>query len=173
MVERRLTFSEYQNGTDETVAYADDEDLRDARIDDIGVVALTKLVLETVKLGRTADAFKKFIRDGTEPLGGVEGQGAGAFTLKFDHKQIYTFLGLLSEMGEVAEIYADATLTKSVDDHNVLLRRIMKELGDVEWYVARLAREFGIDLELVASHNLEKLRDRKARGKIGGSGDER
>jgi len=47
------------------------------------------------------------------------------------------------------------------------------ELGDVLWYVARLAMELGVSLDDVAQLNLEKLSDRAARGVIGGSGDHR
>jgi NTP pyrophosphatase (non-canonical NTP hydrolase) len=166
-----LTFRKYQEGTDETVAYADEQDVRNWRIDRIGDVGLRKLLLELVKLGRTADGFKKFIRDGTEPPDVLEGVASGSFGLRFDHKQIYVLLGLISEVKEVAEVYLDATITgNNIEEVRV---RLAKELGDVEWYTARMAREFGMELEAVAAKNLEKLRSRKERGKIGGSGDDR
>jgi len=47
------------------------------------------------------------------------------------------------------------------------------ELGDVLWYVAQLATELGLDLEDVATANLEKLASRAARNVISGSGDRR
>jgi len=43
----------------------------------------------------------------------------------------------------------------------------------VLWYVAQLASELGYDLNEVADANLKKLSSRAARGRIGGSGDQR
>jgi NTP pyrophosphatase (non-canonical NTP hydrolase) len=126
-----------------------------------------------VECGRQADGFKKFVRDGTEPLEGLDGDGAGPLGLKFNHKQIYVLLGLVSEVAEIAEVYFDGTLSGDPGDYEKLRLRLDKELGDVEWYVARIAREFGMELEAVAERNLKKLRSRKERGKIGGSGDDR
>ena len=50
---------------------------------------------------------------------------------------------------------------------------IKKELGDIIWYVAQLATEFDLSFSDVAQANLAKLADRKERGVIGGSGDDR
>ena len=53
-------------------------------------------------------------------------------------------------------------------------REAMKlELGDCMWYIAEMARMLGWTLEDVAKANTAKLRSRKARGVIGGSGDKR
>lgn len=48
-----------------------------------------------------------------------------------------------------------------------------KEIGDVLWYAANLASELGYDLNSIANSNVDKLNDRKARGVLGGSGDNR
>lgn len=50
---------------------------------------------------------------------------------------------------------------------------IMKELGDLQWYIARCASELSLDLDAVAYQNLEKLADRRERGVLQGSGDDR
>jgi NTP pyrophosphatase (non-canonical NTP hydrolase) len=50
---------------------------------------------------------------------------------------------------------------------------LIKELGDVLWYVAASAAEIGSSLEEIALANANKLLSRNARGKIGGSGDDR
>ena len=47
------------------------------------------------------------------------------------------------------------------------------EIGDVLWYVARLSDELGIDLEEIATYNMNKLLDRLNRGVIQGNGDNR
>jgi len=55
----------------------------------------------------------------------------------------------------------------------VIREGALKELGDILWYVAAIAREFGTTLDEVARINIEKLTSRKERGTIGGSGDNR
>ncbi|HFC36356.1 MAG TPA: hypothetical protein ENJ49_01630, partial [Candidatus Moranbacteria bacterium] len=50
---------------------------------------------------------------------------------------------------------------------------IQKELGDVLWYIAQLATEFGLDLNKVAEKNIEKLYSRLKRGTLQGDGDDR
>lgn len=85
----------------------------------------------------------------------------------------YVGLGLAGESGEVAE-----KIKKIIRDSSGVIRAeqrtaVAKELGDVLWYVAQVATEFGLSLGDVGEANLEKLADRKARGVLGGSGDER
>jgi NTP pyrophosphatase (non-canonical NTP hydrolase) len=50
---------------------------------------------------------------------------------------------------------------------------LIKEVGDVLWYLAAAARELGISLGEIAQGNIDKLAARKAAGKLGGSGDNR
>lgn len=59
------------------------------------------------------------------------------------------------------------------DPHSLLGRQIIKELGDVLWYVAMTARELGYTLEEVADVNIDKLTKRVADGTIVGAGDDR
>jgi len=84
----------------------------------------------------------------------------------------YPALGLTGEAGEVAD-----KVKKLIRDNRKLTTKerveIAKEVGDVLWYVAALARDLGVDMETIARLNLEKLRDRAQRGVIGGSGDDR
>jgi NTP pyrophosphatase (non-canonical NTP hydrolase) len=47
------------------------------------------------------------------------------------------------------------------------------ELGDVLFYVTRMAHALGYSLEDVAKILVEKLNDRKTRGVLRGQGDER
>jgi NTP pyrophosphatase (non-canonical NTP hydrolase) len=55
-------------------------------------------------------------------------------------------------------------------ERRALLR---KEVGDQLWYLAAKARELGTNLSEIAAENIDKLRDRKERGVLGGSGDNR
>lgn len=50
---------------------------------------------------------------------------------------------------------------------------LRKELGDVLWYLSQLCNELDLDLGTIADGNLSKLLDRKSRGKLQGSGDDR
>ena len=83
----------------------------------------------------------------------------------------YMVLGLTSEAGEVAgklkKYIRDKTPLGELDED------LAKEIGDCLWYIAGIAEVLGIDLNAVAIDNLEKLRSRKARNVIAGSGDER
>ena len=82
-------------------------------------------------------------------------------------------LGLVGEAGETADkikkIIRDKGGYASEEDREA----IIKELGDVLWYVANVARYLGVSLSAVAEGNIEKLTSRKKRGKLHGEGDER
>ena len=82
-------------------------------------------------------------------------------------------LGLSGEAGEVADkvkkIIRDKKGKVSEEDKEA----IVKELGDVMWYLAGIARYLDTPLEEVAKKNIKKLVSRKQRGVISGSGDNR
>jgi NTP pyrophosphatase (non-canonical NTP hydrolase) len=85
----------------------------------------------------------------------------------------YPGLGLAGESGEVAE-----KIKKIYRDDNGVVTpeaeaKIRKELGDALWYIANICSELCIDLESVAIANVDKLQDRKDRGVLKGSGDNR
>lgn len=86
----------------------------------------------------------------------------------------YLTLGLVGEAGEIAnkakKLIRDGA---DVEGYNDKLNQIASELGDVLWYAAMLANEVDVNLGKVMEANLDKLSDRKARGVIGGSGDNR
>lgn len=90
---------------------------------------------------------------------------------------MYCALKLNGEAGEVAEHIGKALRDDALGQQGYLTHNrrelVIKELGDVLWYVAMLCDEIDVDLETVAKLNLKKLADRKARGVLGGSGDNR
>ena len=65
-------------------------------------------------------------------------------------------LGLIGEAGEIAEEMKKHLYHEHELDHAALV----KELGDVLWYLAVLAEEVGVELEEVAATNIAKLRRR-------------
>ncbi|WP_269605522.1 nucleoside triphosphate pyrophosphohydrolase family protein [Prochlorococcus marinus] len=86
---------------------------------------------------------------------------------------IYPTLGLVGEAGEVADKVKKILRDKKGVFDKDSKDAIKFELGDVLWYISQLSSELGYDLDEIASSNLQKLSDRKARGKISGSGDNR
>lgn len=96
------------------------------------------------------------------------GAGTGSITAL-----AYVGLGL-GEAGEIQgkikKIMRDEPGMTLSDGIRVALA---KEAGDLLWYAARLASEIDIPLDKIAEMNINKLTDRKARGVLGGSGDDR
>ena len=80
----------------------------------------------------------------------------------------YLALGLCEEAGETAKHFA-----KKIRDGKFDEKAVLKELGDVLWFVAMLASKTGYTLEDVARVNIYKLRNRQMRGVINGNGDDR
>lgn len=85
----------------------------------------------------------------------------------------YPILGLAGEAGELCNKYKKILRDKGGEADVNDMDQLAKELGDVLWYVAQIATELGTDLETIARRNLMKLAGRKARGVLGGSGDDR
>lgn len=95
---------------------------------------------------------------------------------------IYPAMGLAGEAGEVVEkvkklvrddeMPLDEGFDTGVLDPEKRLA-IALELGDVMFYLAMIADDIDYTLGEVAMMNLEKLADRKSRGHLRGSGDNR
>jgi|TARA_A100001011_G_C14179047_1_gene785963 NTP pyrophosphatase (non-canonical NTP hydrolase) len=82
----------------------------------------------------------------------------------------YLSLGLVGEAGEVAN-----KVKKLIRDKKVLhdTTVISSEIGDVMWYCAMLADYLDVNLGKIMDDNLDKLKSRKQRGTLGGTGDNR
>lgn len=86
---------------------------------------------------------------------------------------VYPTLGLAGEAGEVAEKVKKIIRDDGGVISDVKRAAIVRELGDVLWYVAQIATELDVSLDDVAQQNIDKLFSRRDRNMIGGSGDER
>lgn len=89
---------------------------------------------------------------------------------------MYCALGLAGEAGEVAnkvKKIARGDYNGKPDEAERVRQEIVKELGDVLWYVAMVATECDTALGDVARMNVEKLAARAARGTLQGEGDNR
>jgi NTP pyrophosphatase (non-canonical NTP hydrolase) len=85
----------------------------------------------------------------------------------------YPVLGICGEAGELAEKLKKCLRDKDGEIGPEDKRLMIKELGDVLWYISAVARELGTDLEDVARASLEKVNGRHDRGTLHGSGDDR
>jgi len=85
-----------------------------------------------------------------------------------DIEVFYLALGLTSEAGEVA-----GKVKKYIRDGKLDMGAIAYELGDVAWYLARLADAMGYSFGNILEINFNKLNKRKEEGVLRGSGDYR
>lgn len=176
----------------EAARYANRVCNMDARDTDIGDA---RNALESRHGSAWAQYVRKFVemRDGMLKSNGawlVEADENGQPSLAFDTYQrsamalaiypgrgtgdlSYPMLGLNGEAGEAAEQWKKALRDDGGKLTEERRKAVLKELGDVLWYVTACATEAGFSLREVAEANLAKLNDRAARGKLGGSGDER
>jgi NTP pyrophosphatase (non-canonical NTP hydrolase) len=92
-----------------------------------------------------------------------------AYSTSFYQAWEYPYLGLASEAGEVCD-----KVKKYLRDGGVFPKDdVVRELGDVLWYIANIAKDLGITLDEVASINIDKLSSRRQRNRLSGSGDNR
>jgi NTP pyrophosphatase (non-canonical NTP hydrolase) len=69
---------------------------------------------------------------------------------------VWNALGLAGEAGEVAD-----TIKKAVfHQHGINRDELIKELGDVLWYVAALCSKLDVPMSEVMERNIEKLKKR-------------
>lgn len=81
---------------------------------------------------------------------------------KLDKKDILIngVMGLCGESGEVIDIVKKHL----AQGHELDKEKIIKELGDVAWYMAEIATVLEVDLEDVLIQNIEKLKKRYPEG---------
>ncbi len=86
---------------------------------------------------------------------------------------LHWVLGITGEAGEVAEKLKKIVRDKGGEMTDEDKQEMAKEIGDVLWYLAIFAKDLGFSFDQIAEENLAKLKSRHARGKLGGSGDNR
>ena len=105
-----------------------------------------------------------------------EYQGNACDTAIFpkDKSMEYLTLGLTGEAGEIANKVKKFIRDGAAPDEYLAKKiEIGYEIGDVLWYCAVLAEEMGMNLGHIMENNIQKLADRKKRGTLSGSGDNR
>ena len=90
---------------------------------------------------------------------------------------IYPALGIAGEAGEVADkvkkFWRNNGITNGAELRSGERDALVKELGDVLWYIAAIGKEIGVSLSDIATANITKLTDRQSRGVIKSEGDTR
>lgn len=86
---------------------------------------------------------------------------------------INKILGLVGEAGETAEKIKKLHRNQDGKMTDEDRRELLKELGDVLWYLSAIAYYLDEPLNKIAEANLAKLSDRKARGVLKSKGDNR
>lgn len=81
---------------------------------------------------------------------------------KLDKKDVLIngVMGLCGESGEVIDIVKKHL----AQGHELDKEKIIKELGDVAWYMAEIATVLDVELEEVLVQNIEKLKKRYPEG---------
>lgn len=94
---------------------------------------------------------------------------------------VYTTLALNGEAGELAEkIKKIIRDKKQITSDEIVMsltasehEGLVKEAGDVIWYITAFLEEIGSSLDEAITVNMEKLKSRRDRGVLSGSGDNR
>ena len=82
-------------------------------------------------------------------------------------------MGISGEAGELLDKWKKIVAYKEGKISKEDKEQIIKEMGDVMWYIALLAHSLDVQLEDVVDVNIKKLADRKERGVTKGEGDNR
>ena len=82
-------------------------------------------------------------------------------------------LGLPGEAGEAADKFKKIIRDKGGVISKASREEIVKELGDVLWYIAMIAEYLEVPLSEVSKMTSDKLESRYNRNKLHGSGDNR
>ena len=85
---------------------------------------------------------------------------------------LYALMGLVGEVGEVYSLLAKG-IRDGVEDEEAFRDKVKKELGDVLWFVAAICEDMDYTMDECAEAVVKKLKDRKERGVLKGSGDNR
>lgn len=80
---------------------------------------------------------------------------------------VYVALGLAGEAGEAVDVIKK--IYRHGDDRSYdeeLYTKLRAEMGDVMWYLARMAEEAGFELNEILDENYAKLQGRKQAGTL-------
>ena len=73
-----------------------------------------------------------------------------------ERRQIIAALGLAGEAGEFANMIKKIT----AHGHSINKEKLSEELGDILWYLSEAATACGLELNIIAQMNVQKLYER-------------
>ena len=74
-------------------------------------------------------------------------------------RRLHALHGMSAEVGEIHSIYQ-----KFYQGHPIGTEELVKEVGDLMWFIAEFCDVIGADMEEVAEKNIAKLKDRYPEG---------
>lgn len=78
----------------------------------------------------------------------------------------YNVLGIAGECGELVEEFKKAIRETGPESLTVQHQdKMIDEMGDILWYISKLAYEMDMTLEAIAQRNIDKLKYRQIHGK--------
>lgn len=86
-----------------------------------------------------------------------------------ENEEKYLLYGLVGEVGELFSKLAK----QARGDYELDRDAIKKELGDVCWFIVRIAGMYGFRMSELLAGNIAKLSKRKLENKLKGDGDDR
>ena len=89
------------------------------------------------------------------------------------YSKTYPLIALMGELGEVASKFSKVQRDNDGNLPSNWIDDMTLEGGDILWNISQWFTDNGVCMDEAARRNLAKLKDRKARGVIGGSGDYR
>lgn len=76
-----------------------------------------------------------------------------------DEQILHSLHGMVGEVGEIHSLFQ-----KTYQGHIIDHEHLMKEIGDVLWFVAELCTSYGWKMEDIMTMNIEKLKARYPNG---------
>lgn len=73
--------------------------------------------------------------------------------------ELHALHGMAGEVGEIHSLYQ-----KVYQGHAMFSGDLIKEMGDLLWFIAELATAHGLSLDDIANQNIEKLKKRYPEG---------
>ena len=92
---------------------------------------------------------------------------------KLKPEWMYYVLGVAGEQGELLGKIKKLFRDQNGEETFEFKRGVLLEMGDILWYMARLADHFGMPFSDVPDLNIKKLNSRMDREKLQGDGDNR